>query len=151
MTTRWLFLALFAAPAHAAGAPEAFLAAIDEARATCEVFEQGRFSMRPGALKTADLTGDGSADDWVLDEAYFDCSSAVSLYCGTGGCAIDFAVGETTTQAFGKGWAAADDGGRRVIYLNIHGSGCGGTNLDPCFQKMMWTGAAFALFPPQGG
>ena len=87
----------------------------------------------------------------LLDEAYFDCSSAVSLYCGTGGCAIDFAVGETTTQAFGKGWAAADDGGRRVIYLNIHGSGCGGTNLDPCFQKMMWTGAGFTLFPPQGG
>ncbi len=151
MMIRWLFLAFLATPAHAAGVPQSLQAAIDEARATCEVFEQGRFSMRPGALKTADLTGDGSADDWILDDAFFDCSSAVSLYCGSGGCTITFAVGGITFEALARAWAPADEEGRRVIFLNIHGSGCGGTNADPCFQKMMWTGAGFTLFPPQGG
>lgn len=146
---RWIVAALVAAPAMAADLPKSLRAEIDSAEQMCREIEGGRLELRQGALSIADLTGDGSADDWVLDQAYFDCSSAASLYCGSGGCGIFFAVNGISTATFAQGWALADEQGRRVIWLRIHGSGCGGTNLTACFQKMVWTGQGFATLPPQ--
>ena len=148
---RWIAAALMATPAAAADLPQSLRAEVAAAQEMCREIEGGTLELRRGALTLADLTGDGSADDWVLDQAFFDCSSAASLYCGSGGCGMFFAIDGITSPAFAQGWALAEEGGRRVIWLRIHGSGCGGTNLTACFQKMVWNGQSFTMFPPQGG
>lgn len=149
---RWVFAALLlAAPATASDLPETLRAEIGKAQEMCREIEDGSLTLRRGALTRADLVGDGSADNWVLDQAYFDCSSAASLYCGSGGCGVFFAVRNTSRMVLAQGWALAQEDGRRVVWLRVHGSGCGGTNLDACFQKLVWNGQSFTLFPPQGG
>ena len=66
---------------------------IDQAQQACSDFEGGEFALEWGAITRIDLDGDLRAD-WALDETSFACSSAVSLYCGTGGCMSHFLVGD---------------------------------------------------------
>lgn len=147
---RTLLSALLVAPvaALAADPPAVLQAAIAEARGLCAEMDGGTLTLQPGALKTADLTGDGSADDWVLDEAYYSCSTAASLYCGSGGCGITFAVGGVATPGFARSWAPADVDGRRVVFIGLHGSSCGGIGADPCFARLVWDGRGFQYFGP---
>ena len=58
---------------------------VEIARQACSDFENGQFALEFGAVRRVDLDGDIHRG-WVLDESGFACSTAVSLYCGTGGC-----------------------------------------------------------------
>ncbi len=58
---------------------------VDLAAQACAEFNDGQFDIAWGAVERVDLDGDLQRD-WVLNESGFACSSAASLYCGTGGC-----------------------------------------------------------------
>jgi hypothetical protein len=75
---------------------------INQAEQVCTDFEDGEFVLEWGAITRIDLDGDLRAD-WALDETSFACSSAVSLYCGTGGCVSHFLVGDVLSSLLNKG------------------------------------------------
>ena len=123
------------------GLPEPLVAKVSAARKACEGFNDGKFAMELGAVVRADLDGD-LHPDWVLNESGFACSSAVSLYCGTGGCESHFIVGDTVTSLLNRGWEMVTFGRHRVLLTDVHGSRCGGINPTPCVESLVWDGEA---------
>ena len=133
-------LTVLAAAVHAqdlSGLPAPLSAKVTAARNACEDSNNGEFALKWGAVVRKDLDGD-PYPDWVLDELGFACSSAVSLYCGTGGCETHFLVGNTMTSLFTRGWEVVTFGRHRVLLADVHGSRCGGTNLTACVEALVW-------------
>lgn len=110
---------------------------VELARQACAAFERGRFQLDWGAVSKVDLDGD-SQMDWVLNESGFSCSSASSLYCGTGGCESHFLIGSTLTSLLNRGWSVVPFGPQRVLLTDVHGSRCGGINPTPCVMALVW-------------
>ncbi|MBT3143139.1 hypothetical protein KL867_18915 [Ruegeria litorea] len=110
---------------------------INQAQQACSDFENGEFALEWGAIVRVDLDGD-LRTDWVLNEVFFACSSAASLYCGTGGCMSHFFVGDVISSILNQGWDVVDLGPNRVLLTDVHGSQCGGINPTPCFTASAW-------------
>ena len=110
---------------------------IDQAQQACSNFEGGEFALEWGAITRIDLDGDLRAD-WALDETSFACSSAVSLYCGTGGCMSHFLVGDVLSSLLNKDWDVVNLGPDLVLLTVVHGSQCGGINPTPCVTASVW-------------
>ena len=87
--------------------PPGLQAKVDLAAQACAEFNDGQFDLDWGAVERVDLDGD-LRRDWVLNESGFVCSSAASLYCGTGGCMSHFWVGEEVHSLLNQGWAVVD-------------------------------------------
>ena len=117
--------------------PQQLLEKVEAAKRACSDFENGQFALEFGAVQRVDLDGD-IYRDWVLDEAGFTCSSAVSLYCGTGGCMSHFLVEDRMFSLLNQGWDMADIGPFRVLLADVHGSQCGGINPTPCIVASAW-------------
>ncbi|MEM9395073.1 MAG: hypothetical protein AAGA38_14530 [Pseudomonadota bacterium] len=111
--------------------------AIAQAKADCAGFESGELDVPWGAVTRTDVSGDGQVDH-VLDFGKLICSSMASMYCGTGGCSVRFVVGDKVTERLSKGWSVERLGPMTVLLNQIHGSNCGGTNLNPCVEAMVW-------------
>ncbi len=110
---------------------------INQAQQACSDFENGEFALEWGAIVRVDLDGDLKTD-WVLNEVFFACSSAASLYCGTGGCMSHFLVGDVISSILNQGWDVVDLGPNRVLLTDVHGSQCGGINPTPCVTASAW-------------
>ena len=110
---------------------------VNQAEQACSDFENGEFTLEWGAVARVDLDGD-LRPDWVLNEASFACSSAVSLYCGTGGCISHFLVGDDLASVLNQGWDVVYIGPNRVLLTDVHGSQCGGINPTPCVAASTW-------------
>jgi hypothetical protein len=117
--------------------PAPITSAIETARAECAGFENGTLDVPWNAVSRTDLTGNGQADH-VLDFGRLACSSMVSMYCGTGGCSVLFVVDGEVTERLSKGWSVERLGPMTVLLNQVHGSECGGTNLNPCVEAMVW-------------
>ena len=76
---------------------------VEAAAQSCANFENGEFALEAGAVVRTDLDGDLRAD-WVVNERYFACSSAASLYGGTGGSMSHFLVGDHVASLLNQGW-----------------------------------------------
>ena len=96
---------------------------LEEASKNCESFEDDIFEPRD-AVQPVDLTGDG-VPETVVDEFCFSCSSAASMYCGTGGCMLRAIVGDQTFSWLAKGWTMVDWAGDRILLMQIYGANCG--------------------------
>lgn len=131
------FFAVSADAQDWSGLPEHFVAKIKAAQQACSEFDNGQFALEFGAVQRVDLDGD-IYKDWALDEAGFACSSAASLYCGTGGCMSHFLVGDRVSSLLNQGWDMANIGPFRVLLADVHGSQCGGINPTPCIVASAW-------------
>ena len=132
--------AFWAAPAIAQdwpGLPRQLLEKVEAAQRACSDFENGQFAMEFGAVHRVDLDGD-LRPDWALNEAGFACSTAASLYCGTGGCMSHFLVGDTVSSLQNQGWEMTNFGRHRVLLADVHGSQCDGINPTPCIVAAVW-------------
>lgn len=114
----------------------------EAARADCKAFENGVFATTRKAIPRIDLTGDGKPDT-IIDSVDFRCSTAGTLWCGTGGCALTIIVDGTAHDFLAKGWKVVDWGRFKVLLLQVHGSECGGTNLLTCVRAVVWSDGAF--------
>ena len=132
-----LFCAASASAQDLSDLPSQLLEKVEAAQQACSDFENGQFALEFGAVQRVDLDGD-IYRDWVLDEAGFACSSAVSLYCGTGGCMSHFLVEDRMYSLLNKGWDLANIGPFRVLLADVHGSQCGGINPTPCIVASAW-------------
>lgn len=117
--------------------PAPLAAKVTAAREACANFNGGEFAFEWGAVVRDDLDGD-LYPDWVLNESGFACSSAASLYCGTGGCESHFLVGDKVTTLLNQGWEMATIGRHRVLLTDVHGSRCGGISPTPCVESLVW-------------
>ena len=141
---RHVLIAAFACllPATAFADADAILAA---AAKDCAEMDGGVFASE-GAVRQIDMTGDGT-DDTIVDEALFTCSTAASLYGGSGGSIVnvssaaarlgapgqyvDYAAAKSAIDAFTIGLAkeVAAEGIRvnavrpGLIDTDIHASG----------------------------
>lgn len=134
-----VLLALSLVLAAGPGAADTAESVIGEARAACEGFENGVFATAPGTVTEVDLTGDGVPEQ-VVDEGTYSCSSAASMYCGTGGCTIVAVVGGAAHRFLVKGWRVVDWDGVPVLLTQIHGANCGGMGLVRCYEALVWDG-----------
>lgn len=119
------------------GLPQPLVEAIETAKQACGDFENGTFTLDWGAVHRVDFDGDLDRD-WVLDEGHLACSSAVSLYCGTGGCMSHFVIDGHSQAILNQGWEVVTLGPNRVVLTDVHGSECGGINLTPCVTASTW-------------
>lgn len=110
---------------------------ISIAKEACAEFNRGQFALEWGAIERVDLDGDLRAD-WVLNERAFACSTAASIYGGTGGSMSHFLVDGKLKSLMNRGWQAVTFGRDRVVLADVHGSECGGINPTPCVTSSVW-------------
>ena len=110
---------------------------VEQAVAACADFENGMLSLKHGAVHRIDLDGD-LGKDWVLDEAGLVCSSAISLFCGSGGCLSHFLVDGHIASLLNQGWSIVTFGPHRTLLADVHGTQCDGINPTPCVTASVW-------------
>lgn len=143
--TGWMFGAIAltcfgvsrAVSADVSELPPQFQEKVEVAAKACAAVEDGEFYLEWGAVNRVDLDGD-LYDDWVLNESGFACSTAASLFCGTGGCMSHFLVGEELHSLLNQGWDVVYLGPNRILLVDVHGSRCGGVNPTPCVTASTW-------------
>lgn len=129
-------------PADIAALPAALQTHITKATATCAELDSGLLTVNADAVTRPDLNRDGTPD-WILADAGFSCSSAASLFCGTGGCDHTVLVGDTPTQVFAKGIDVFAGEYETALIAWVHGSLCGGDNTTQCALAMVWQDGAW--------
>lgn len=117
--------------------PPALQRLVGEAKKACAEVNNGEFALEWGSVQRVDLNGDMQSD-WVLNEVGFACSTAASLYCGTGGCMSHFLIEDQVATLLNQGWDMATIGPYQVLLADAHGSQCGGSNPTPCFTASVW-------------
>ncbi|MEM9098629.1 MAG: hypothetical protein AAGC79_08890 [Pseudomonadota bacterium] len=121
--------------------PEPTLKILRQLRAECAGWANGVLEMKPGSLTQVELTGDDAPEE-IIDSSRFQCSSAASLYCGTGGCSIWVIAEGKATSLLVKDWQVVDHFGTPVLLSRIHGSECGGDNTRLCMRAYVWSDGA---------
>lgn len=120
---------------------------IQDARETCDDLENGVFDPQD-AVVSLDLTGNGEADR-LIDTGRFACSSAASLYCGSGGCLLHAVVGEESWEFQAEAWRVIDWDGRPILLIARDGGWCGGSGAQICFEAVSWShGQMMTVMPP---
>lgn len=136
ISTTILLASVFAAQAQSVPAD-----GIAAARADCQGFENGVLTVESDALSLVDLDGDG-IEDALLDSSKFICSSALSMYCGTGGCNLTAYVAGQAVDFLSKGWSvAANADGKPELSIGVHWSEC--DYQAGCTESFVWDGVAF--------
>ena len=117
--------------------PPALQRIFDEAKNACAEVNNGEFALEWGSVQRIDLNGD-LRSDWVLNDVGFACSSAASLYCGTGGSMSHFLIEDHVATLLNQGWEMATIGPSRVLVAEVHGSQCNGIGPTQCFVASVW-------------
>lgn len=130
------------AAAEGPGRPNPWVEALLEAgRADCAAFD-GTFSLAPGAVSEVRFAED--VRGWVVDEGGFRCTTAASLWCGSGGCSLHLIAGEgPPLQRQATGWRIVDWGPLRVVLLGRDGGWCGGAGAEVCVEALVWSAGRF--------
>jgi len=141
-----ILLALMAPGVALAGPADDVLA---RAAADCAGFENGVFTAAEDAVQAVDLTGDG-VPETVVDAGKFQCSSAASLYGGSGGTWLTVVVDGKAQDFLAQAWTVTDFAGAKVLLLYHNGVDCGGIGVDPCVEALVWGDGRFMSVRPGG-
>jgi hypothetical protein len=134
-----------ALPGLAAADPVADILAA--AAADCAGFENGAFDPND-AVTEIDLDGVAPLDR-LVDTGRFSCTSAASLYCGSGGCTLHAVIGDDAWAFQAEGWRRIDWDGRPILLLALDGGWCGGIGAETCFEAVSWSdGRLMTVMPP---
>jgi hypothetical protein len=137
-----LFLAF---PGLAAADPVADILAAAEA--DCTAFENGLFAAND-AVSEADLDGIEPVDR-LVDTARFTCTSAASMYCGSGGCSLHAVIRDDSWEFQSEGWRVIDWDGWPILLVARDGYWCGGAGSQICFEAVSWSdGKMMTVLPP---
>jgi predicted nucleic acid binding AN1-type Zn finger protein len=112
---------------------------IETARKACTL-EKGTFKASSEAVRNSDLNADGKLDE-IIDEGKFSCSTASTLYCGTGGCMLHLIVGSKDYKFLSQTWVLAELGSAKVVITAIHWSEC--NYKTPCLKSVVWRDGKF--------
>ncbi|MCA3488342.1 MAG: hypothetical protein IOD05_13365 [Rhodobacter sp.] len=130
-------------PAAAFADADAILA--DAAKA-CAEQDNGVFASE-GAVRQIDMTGDGT-EDTLVDEALFTCTTAASLYAGSGGSMIHVFVNGAQSSFLVQGYETVRWGDNLIVLLALGGTDCNTINANPCFEALTWVEDRFVSVRP---
>lgn len=129
---------------------QAIAMAFADSTATCAQ-EGGTLRLPEDDPATAvDLTGDGTADDWIIYEAGAFCGPDLGFLGGSGGNYIHAVVGASLSSWFGGAWLTQDvifapEGealpAQRILLIAVHGSVCDSYGAAPCVIAAAWDGS----------
>ena len=97
--------------------------------------------MEDAAVSTYDFTGDGQPEE-IVDASQFACSTAASMWGGTGGTMLWAVVDGQPYEFLAHRWKVVDMDGQTVLLLAVHSSQCGDT-IGPCYRAMVWSDGDF--------
>ncbi len=128
--------------AQSAHASQAAGAVMDQARAECSSFDGGVLKTDPdNTITLVDLTGDGKPEE-IVDGNKFSCPTALTLFCGTGGCSLTVIVDEKPFEFLSKAWKVEKGtDGKPVLKSAVHFSQC--DYKDTCWETFKWDGTSF--------
>ena len=109
---------------------------VQKAKNQCASFESGKFYATEQAISLLDITGDGKPEEFV-DGAQFSCSTALTLWGGTGGTYLWVIVDGKKYEFLAHGWQIVDFNGQKVLLLAVHSSECG-DKIGPCYRALVW-------------
>jgi hypothetical protein len=113
----------------------------------CASFENGVLDATDAAIVT-DLDGLDPMDT-LVDMSRVNCSSAASLYCGSGGCSLHAVIGDTSWEFQAEAWRMIEWDGRPILLVARDGGWCGGSGAQICFEAVSWSnGAMMTVMPP---
>lgn len=131
-------LTVMASNALASDLSDRILAAASQ---ECRSFENGSLSVdMDQAISRLDVTGDGSPDE-IIDSHAFACSTAASLFCGTGGCGLTVIADGVQTEFLSKAFRVGQGENGPVLELAVHWSEC--DYASTCWQTLSWDGNEF--------
>ena len=109
---------------------------IQKAKNECASFDGGEFNATEGAITSYDFTGDGQPEE-VVDASQFSCSSAASMWGGSGGTFLWVVVEGKAYEFLVHKWRVVDVDGQKVLLLAVHSSECSET-IGPCYRALVW-------------
>lgn len=114
-------------------------ALVDEAAANCADFEDGTFDPGEARHEVTLRQYAGSLTVEIIDESAYSCSSAASLFCGSGGCMLHvIAQGQVTSWQV-TGWQVVEWGPDSILLLGRDGGWCGGAGAEVCYEAVVWS------------
>ena len=109
---------------------------IEKAKSECASFESGEFKASDDAITFYDLTGDGRPEE-VIDASQFACSTAASMWNGSGGTYLWVIVDNKPYEFLAHRWRVVDVDGQKVLLLAVHSSECS-DDIGPCYRAFVW-------------
>jgi hypothetical protein len=109
---------------------------LQKAKRDCNSFENGSFHSTEKAITLHDITGDGRPEEFV-DASQFSCSTALTLWGGTGGTYLWVIVEGKTHEFLAHKWRLVDFDGQQVLLLAVHSSQCS-DEIGPCYRALVW-------------
>jgi hypothetical protein len=137
-TILYIIIALLMFPSLALGVEHSTASAniLEKAKSECASFESGEFEASDDAITFYDLTGDGSPEE-VIDASQFACSTAASLWNGSGGTYLWVIVDNKPYEFLAHRWRVVDVDGQKVLLLAVHSSECS-DDIGPCYRAFVW-------------
>ena len=109
---------------------------VQNAKKDCNGFENGEFNATETAISLHDITGDGQLEEFV-DGAKFSCSTALTLWSGTGGSYLWVVIAGKPYEFLAHRWKVIDMDGQRVLLVAVHSSECSDF-AGPCYRAYVW-------------
>ena len=103
------------------------------------LLESGEFDQGDAVTEIELRSQFGTVDAELVDESQYACSSAASLYCGTGGCMLNLVVNGETMAWQVTGWRLIDWGPDRILLIGRDGGWCGGAGAEVCYEALVWS------------
>ncbi|MEE4173678.1 MAG: hypothetical protein V2I57_05445 [Xanthomonadales bacterium] len=116
-------------------------AIFQEAINECKSLDEGEFDSTERTTTLHDLTGDGRPEE-IVDASQFSCSSAASLWGGSGGTFLWVIVEGKAYEFLAHRWKVVDMDGQNVLLMAVHSSECGDT-IGPCYRAVVWGDEGF--------
>lgn len=110
---------------------------VQKAKQECQNFENGQFHSTERSVTLHDITGDGRLEE-LVDASQFSCSTASSLWSGSGGTYLWVVVDGKTYEFLAHKWRVVDVDGQKVLLLAVHSSECS-DKIGPCYRALVWS------------
>ena len=111
-------------------------AVIERAQQECSSLDNGEFHSSDKAIALFDFTGDGSPEE-LIDAAQFSCSTAATMWGGSGGTFLWVVAPDKTYEFLAHKWRVVDVDGQSVLLLAVHSSQCS-DEVGPCYRAFVW-------------
>ena len=133
-----VFLSLVLLPALAASDEPLPLATqiVQQAKQDCNGFDNGNFHSTEKTITLHDITGDGRPEEFV-DTSQFSCSTAASLWGGSGGTYLWVIVEGKAYEFLAHKWRVVDIDEQQVLLLAVHSSQCS-DKIGSCYRAYTW-------------
>ena len=133
-----VFVTFILLPALAVAGEPLLLATqiVQQAKQECNSLDNGDFHSTEKTITLHDITGDGRPEEFV-DASQFSCSTALTLWGGTGGTFLWAIVEGKSYEFLAHRWRVIDLDGQAVLLLAVHSSQCG-DDVGSCYRAYVW-------------